>query len=45
VLILVNEREAQGVPINWQFSIAKARRKLNRHYQQLTGESRPAQET
>jgi hypothetical protein len=45
VLLLVNEREEQGVTIDWQFSIDKARKKLHRHYQQLTGESSQSQET
>jgi len=45
VRILVKEREAQGVTIDWQFSIAKARQKLHRHYQQLTVEPLQPQET
>lgn len=45
VLLLVNEREAQGVTIDWQFSIATARQKLHRHYQQLREETPQTQET
>jgi hypothetical protein len=35
VLTIVKEREEQAVKIDWQFSIEKARTKLNRHYQQV----------
>jgi hypothetical protein len=45
VRAIVKEREENAVKIDWQFSIAKARKKLNRHYQQLTGESLQSQET
>ncbi len=45
VLFLVKEREGKAVTINWQFSLDKARTKLNRHYQQLTEQSSQPQET
>ena len=32
VLALLDERSAKGIKINWQFSIAAARSKLNSHY-------------
>jgi hypothetical protein len=32
VLALVQEREAKGIQINWQFSITTARTTMNRHY-------------
>lgn len=35
VLALVAERHAQRITINWQFSIASARTKLRRHYEQI----------
>jgi len=35
VLALVAERHAQRIKINWQFSIASARTKLRRHYEQI----------
>jgi len=35
VLALVAERHAQQIKINWQFSIASARTKLRRHYEQI----------
>ena len=44
VLILTKEREEKGITIDWQFSIAKARKKLNRHYQQLHAENSQYQE-
>lgn len=33
VLAIVSERDAQGIKINWQFSISTARQKMNSHYQ------------
>ena len=39
VLSLVKEREEQAVKITWQFSIEKARTKLNRHYEQVQAEN------
>jgi hypothetical protein len=35
VLSLVKEREEKALKIEWQFSIASARTKLNRHYEQV----------
>jgi len=32
ILVLVSERTAQQIKIDWQFSIQSARSKLNRHY-------------
>jgi hypothetical protein len=32
---LVKERNAMGVKVEWQFSIAKARKKLSRHYEKM----------
>jgi hypothetical protein len=39
VLSLVKEREARAVKIEWQFSIAAARTKLNRHYEAVQAEN------
>jgi hypothetical protein len=39
VLSLVKERAERGVKIEWQFSIAVARTKLNRHYEQVQAEN------
>lgn len=35
VLSLLQERQHQNIKIHWQFSIEKARSKLNRHYQSV----------
>jgi len=35
VLSLVKEREEKALKIEWQFSVASARTKLNRHYEQV----------
>jgi len=35
VISLVKEREAKALKIEWQFSVASARTKLNRHYEQV----------
>jgi hypothetical protein len=35
VLSLVKERAEKAIKIEWQFSIASARNKLNRHYEQV----------
>lgn len=35
VLALVQERDEQRIPINWQFSIDAARSKFTRHYHQI----------
>lgn len=39
VLAIVKEREEKAVKIDWQFSIEKARTKLNRHYQQVNAKN------
>lgn len=40
VLALVEQRQQQGIEINWQFSIETAREKFNQHYERiLTNES------
>lgn len=39
ILAIVKEREDKGIKIDWQFSIEKARTKLNRHYQQVNAEN------
>ena len=45
VLAIVKEREEKGVKIEWQFSIASARAKLNRHYEQVHAENVRYKET
>jgi len=45
VVALVNEREAQGITIDWQFSIAAARTKLNRHYQAVHADNSTYRQT
>ena len=45
VLSLVKEREEKGIRIEWQFSIAAARTKLNRHYEQVQAENVRYKET
>ena len=39
VLSLVKEREAKAIKIEWQFSVASARAKLNRHYEAVHAEN------
>jgi transposase len=39
VKAIVKEREEKGIQIDWQFSIEKARTKLNRHYQQVNADN------
>jgi hypothetical protein len=39
VLSLVKEREAKAIKIEWQFSVASARTKLNRHYEAVQAEN------
>lgn len=39
VLAIVKEREEKAIKIDWQFSIESARKKLNRHYQQVNAEN------
>jgi hypothetical protein len=45
VLSLVKERAAKAIKIEWQFSIASARIKLNRHYEQVHAENLRYKET
>jgi hypothetical protein len=45
VLSLVKERAAKAIKIEWQFSIAAARIKLNRHYEQVQAENVRYKET
>jgi hypothetical protein len=45
VLAIVKEREEKAIKINWQFSIASARTKLNRHYEQVQAENAKYKET
>jgi hypothetical protein len=45
VLSLVKERAAKALKIEWQFSIAAARTKLNRHYEQVQAENVKYKET
>jgi len=45
VLSLVKERAAKAIKIEWQFSIASARIKLNRHYEQVQPENVRYKET
>src|SRR5215210_6951145 len=45
VLVVVKEREEKAIKINWQFSIASARSKLNRHYQRVNAENAQYQKT
>ena len=39
VLTIVKERAEKGIRIEWQFSIERARTKLNRHYEAVHGEN------
>ena len=39
VTAIVKEREEKAIKIDWQFSIERARTKLNRHYQQVNAEN------
>jgi len=39
VQAIVKERAAKAIKIEWQFSIASARTKLNRHYEQVQAEN------
>ena len=45
VLTIVKERSEKGVKIDWQFSIEKARTKLNRHYEKVNSENIKYKET
>jgi len=45
VLAIVKEREEKKLLIDWQFSIEKARKKLNRHYEKVNQENEKYKET
>jgi hypothetical protein len=45
VLALLKERSAKGIKIHWQFSIAAARSKLNKHYTRVNADNQQYQET
>ena len=45
VLAIIKEREEKDIKIEWQFSIAAARTKLNRHYEQVQAENVKYKET
>jgi len=45
VLALVKERAEKKLKINWQFSLKKARSKLNRHYQQVNADNTKYEKT
>lgn len=39
VMSIIKDREENEIKIDWQFSIEKARRKLNRHYEEINEEN------
>ena len=45
VSAIIKEREEKAIKIEWQFSIASARTKLNRHYEQVQAENVRYKET
>jgi hypothetical protein len=45
VLAIVKEREEKALKIDWQFSVKSARKKLNRHYQQVNSDNAKYQQT
>lgn len=45
VLALLKERSDKQVKIHWQFSLAAARTKLNRHYEKTNAENSQYRET
>lgn len=45
VLAIVKEREEKQIKIDWQFSIEKARKKLNRHYEKVIDENSESNKT
>jgi len=45
VLAIVKEREENQIRIEWQFSIEKARKKLNRHYEKVIDENSKSNKT
>jgi len=45
VTAIVKERAEKAIKINWQFSVAAARSKLNRHYREVNAENAQYQKT
>lgn len=45
VLAIVKERTEKQIKIDWQFSVEKARKKLNRHYETVNSENSKYKET
>ncbi len=45
VLAIVKERTEKQIKIDWQFSVEKARKKLNRHYETVNSDNSKYQET
>jgi len=45
VIAIVKEREEKAIKINWQFSIERARVKMNRHYQQVNADNAQYKQT
>lgn len=45
VLAIVKERTEKQIKIDWQFSVEKARKKLNRHYETVNTDNSKYQET
>lgn len=45
VLAIVKERTEKRIKIDWQFSVEKARKKLNRHYEKVNSDNSKYQET
>jgi hypothetical protein len=45
VLAIVKEREEKQIKTDWQFSLEKARKKLNRHYEKVNNANEKYKET
>lgn len=45
VLAIIKERTEKQIKINWQFSVEKARKKLNRHYETVNSDNSKCKET
>ncbi len=45
VLAIVKERAEKQIKIDWQFSVEKARKKLNRHYEEVNSANSKYKET
>jgi hypothetical protein len=45
VLAIVKERTEKQIKIDWQFSVEKARKKLNRHYEEVNSDNSKYKET